>query len=137
MTKRLHTDSKIIFSNPYVVMLEHRSAGDGYLGDNFEYDFQKLTRKVYKQIQGTWGYCKPQSEYIFPEKDSKKPTLSSIAGAFTPIYGMPTVMRSYWVFKDEIDALHFRLMIGEKAMRVYMWPQRYFTIHEVVETDES
>jgi len=131
MTKRLHTDSKIFFPNPYVVMLEH----DKY-EDVEPWHFQKLTRKVYKLIQGTWGYCKPEPEYKFPPEDERRVAITT-PGLFAPIFGMESIYRSYWVFKDEIDALQFRLMIGEKSSHVYMWPKRYFTIHEVVETDES
>ena len=123
MTKFLHTDTLITFTNPYMVMIEHE-------GSDTEPDpreFQKLTRKVYELIRGTWGFSRPQSEYKFPERVNRP----------NPIHDLQIVYRSYWVFKEEIDALQFRLMIGEKAMRVYMWPQRRFTIHEVVETDES
>lgn len=132
MKKKLHIDSKIFFPNPYVVMLEHNSYEDVE-----PWHFQKLTRKVYRLIKGTWGYCKPEPEYKFPEKDEKKsPTLPLLSGKFIPIHNMDSIYRSYWVFKDEIDALQFRLMIGEKSDHVYMWPKRYFTIHEVIETDE-
>lgn len=132
MTKRLHTDSKIFFPNPYVVMLEHG------INEIDDFQFQKLTRRVYKLIQGTWGFSKPQLEYKLPPPDNKKkPMLSAVPTIFIPTYGGEHTYRSYWAFKDEVDALQFRLMIGEKSLHVFMWPPRFFTIHEVAETDES
>jgi hypothetical protein len=133
MTKRLHTGSKIFFPDPYVVMVEHED-----FNDSSTWEFQKLVRKVYRLIQGTWGYCTPLPEYVFPDtKRERKPVLSALPGIFVPTYGGDHIYRSYWVFKDEIDALQFRLMVGDKSLHVHMWPKREFTIHEVVETDES
>jgi hypothetical protein len=141
MTKRLHTRTKIFFPNPYVVRLEYPGATLESAGD----DFRKLCRKAYRLIDGTWGHSKLDYE------QSKK----ADAGPSVPLHIMSPaghqvvninalfqndiefVPRAYFCFKDELDVLQFRLTVEARAIQVKMWPEQYFTIHEVVETDES
>jgi hypothetical protein len=47
-----------------------------------------------------------------------------------------TKIRGYICFADELDALQFRLSISAGSRQVKMWPERWFTIHEVVDVDE-
>jgi len=41
-----------------------------------------------------------------------------------------TYNRGYVAFTDEQDALLFKLKINTTAIRVLIWPERLFTIHE-------
>ncbi len=118
MIRRLHTNVKIFFPNPYVVRLEHDDAAF----DQHPISFMKLTSRVRKVIQGTWGFSRPEFEVV---------------GSPHGVDPWKTICRSYWCFKDEIDALQFRLMLDSRATQVRMWPERVFTIHETVETDEQ
>jgi hypothetical protein len=112
MTKKLYTRIKIPFDNPYVVRLSH----DGATSLESTRSHQKIISRARKLIQGTWGYCSPEYEMVEIGKEQ-----TSI---------------SYWCFQDELDALQFRLMADEKAIRVSMWPEnRLFTIFEVVEDE--
>ena len=124
MSTRIHTNSKIFFSDPYVVRVDFESEA-GYLGSiEHTNEFRKLKSKTYKLIQGTWGWSHPEYEIIEDGSLGK--------GHWSPSVGL---LRSYFCFKDEIDALQFRLMLENKAKQVYMWPERKFTIHEVVESE--
>ena len=115
MIKRLHTRVKIFFPNPYVVRLDH----DDKSGDQELVSFMKLTTRERQLIYGTWGFSRPEYEVV----NSNDP-------------GYKYMCRSYWCFKDEMDALQFKLITEGNAVRVYMWPKKLFTIHEVVEADE-
>ena len=140
-SKLIRTQSKIFFPNPYVVRVE-------YDGNQFDTTtdaaYRKLVRNTYRLIKGTWGH----SALIFEVIRSEDPAISAQAQALTqtqiwaaifssvaPTY---TARRGYFCFKDELDALQFRLSIDTTAIQVVMWPNDVrFTIHEVVETDEQ
>lgn len=95
-------------------------------------DYRKITRQAYKLLKGTWGYCSLEYEQIKLKKVESTPTLSSLFDPDTKI-----VMRGYVCFADELDALQFRLSISTSSQQVKMWPERWFTIHEMVDIDES
>ena len=118
MTKKIHVRTKIFFSNPYVVRIDHNT--DDGLGSTA--GFRKIKTQAYKSIQGTWGWSPPEYEII--KKDDKK-IVNHWAGIFDE-----SILRSYWCFANDLDALQFRLMIGNNASQVYMWPERWFTIYE-------
>jgi hypothetical protein len=132
-SKQLHIGVKIFFENPYVVCLEH--TGFNFPNMNLS-GFRKILKSTRNLIQGTWGYSNPEFETLaLKESDLDANGLPTLASLFTsPEFRL----RSYWVFKDEIDALQFRLSVGETARRVHMWPQdKTFTIYEAEETNES
>lgn len=144
MTKLLHTRSKIFFPDPYVVRMEY---SHDILWDEAAIDYRKVTRNAYKLIHGTWGYSALQSEQIKVKDENVRvcqpyPAFFNginqvqIIGALFDVDWVQ-VSRGYLCFKDELDALQFRLSIDTRAMEVKMWPACWFTIHEVVETDES
>lgn len=105
--KKIHTNVKINSPNPCVIRIESNS--------NI-LSFNDLKKQVYKSVQGTWGYSTPKIE--------------------GDIFDFPIIMISYWCFKDSADALMFRLLAGEKASHVVIWPATTFTIHEEVEFTE-
>ena len=105
--KKIYTNVKINFPNPYVIRIKSNS--------NI-LSFNDLKKQVYKSVQGTWGYSTPTLE--------------------GNIFDFPIIMTSYWCFKDKTDALMFTLLAGEKASRVLIWPATTFTIHEEVEFAE-
>jgi hypothetical protein len=115
--KKIHSNVKIFFANPYVVRVTHEQEEP-----NAELEFGKLTRKIYKLIHGTYGHTK-----LLYEEDKGDPFSLNSLFVYNP------VRRSYWCFKDEQDALQFRLMVGNSATRVHMWPECLFTIHEIIE----
>lgn len=136
MTKKLYTRIKIPFDNPYVVRLSH----DGATSLESTRSHQKIISRARKLIQGTWGYCSPEYEMVVIGKEQtsirthSNPTLSHLLSLFSS--DCEQIFRSYWCFQDELDALQFRLMTDEKAIRVSMWPEnRLFTIFEVVEDE--
>jgi hypothetical protein len=142
--KRLHPRSKIFFSRPYVVRVEYPA---DIMMEQAESDYRKLTRRAYRLIKGTWGYCPLEPELVKVKDEFNHPTPPGpshfagmapgvmIASLFDSDYQHRT--RGYLCFADELDALQFRLAISTTARQVFMWPERWFTIHEVVETDES
>jgi len=144
MTKLLHTRTKIFFPDPYVVRMEY---GADTTMDSAESDYRKVTRNAYKLIQGTWGYTKLEYEQSQTKNDHNHVAppgpnhfngmnQAQILGTlFSPDWSH--VLRGYLCFKDELDALQFRLSIDTRAIQVRMWPSRWFTIHEVVEENES
>jgi hypothetical protein len=111
-------------------------------------EFTKSTRKAYRLISGTWGYSTLEYEVAQVKNDHNHVAGPGpnhfngmnnnqvIVSLLDPDYKqMP---RAYLCFEDELDALQYRLSMGSvKATHVVMWPTRKFTIHEVVETDES
>lgn len=140
MTKRLHTQTKIFFSNPYVVRLEFSGQTVESVGD----EFRKICRRAYKCIGGTWGHSKLEYENVSTGGEPPPPlhvigpngiAQVNIAALFNT--GMEMIPRAYFCFKDELDVLQFKLSVDARAIQVKMWPERWFTIHEVVETDES
>lgn len=146
MTRLLHSRSKIFFTNPYVVRMEYLMTYQS--SDMIEADYRKVTRNAYKLIRGTWGYSALDYEVIKVKDDYEQANppgaqhfngmshQQMIASLFDPDW--VNVMRGYICFKHEEDALQFRLTIDARARQVVMWPEKtLFTIHEVVETDES
>ena len=141
--KLLHTRTKIFFPDPYVVRMEYSHE---ISMDQAEADYRKVTRNAYRLIHGTWGYSKLEYEQVQVKDEhghrappgpahfngmNQQQVLSSLFNT-----DWAHVMRGYLCFKDELDALQFRLSIDTRAMQVNMWPTRWFTIHEMVETDE-
>jgi len=141
--KRLHLRTKIFFPGPYVVRMEYPAE---ISLEDAEKDYRKLTRRAYRLIGGTWGYCPLELEIVKVKDEFNHPAPPGpghftgmppgmqIASLFDPDYQQR--IRGYLCFKDELDALQFRLTISTAAIQVLMWPERWFTIHEVVETDE-
>ena len=116
MTRRLHTLSKIFFDNPYVVRVEYTGGPIG-INDAFEKHYNSLCKKIYTLMEGTWGHS-PLICDVFTEDD--------LSIRFT--------VRGYFIFKDEMDALQFRLSCDITNVRLLMWPSKLkFTIHEFVE----
>lgn len=142
--KQLHTRTKIFFPNPYVVRVEYPVE---MMAEKAASEYRKVTRKAYRLITGTWGYCHLEPELVKVKDEFNHPTPPGpsyfsglapgvvIASLFDPDYQHR--IRGYLCFADELDALQFRLTVSETAVHVLMWPERWFTIHEVVETDES
>jgi hypothetical protein len=113
-----------------------------------EADYRKVTRNAYRLIRGTWGYSPLEHEVIQIKNDhghTAPPGASHFNGMsqqqilatlFDPDW--QSVRRGYLCFKDEMDALQFRLTIDARAIQVVMWPNNItFTIHEITETDEQ
>lgn len=104
----------MILPNPYMVRFDHPSDCDIS-------EFRETLKRTRNVMCESWGYSDPA-----PEGDYE-----TFGKAGTP------VSRSYWVFTNDMDALHFRLTIGERARRVTIWPvSRKFTIYEFSESDE-
>jgi len=136
--KHLRTKSKIFFPDPYVVRVEY---GSEYTEATAYDEYKKLTRLTYKTIQGTWGYSDLQYEVVRAKGNNPSPAITPAHNAGLIINTMgddfQVRYRGYFCFKDEIDALQFRLSLSTIALQVYLIPQKtLFTIHEVVE-DES
>jgi hypothetical protein len=117
MTKQLYTGAKIPFDKPYVLLLDHDTADLA--------DFSKILKSARSNITGSWGHSYPEQETLWSHIQDRSPGM------------YPTLefrTRSYWVFRDEIDALQFRLSVKE-SIHVHMWPSRTkFTVYIV--TDE-
>ena len=138
MVKLLHTKVKIPFANPYVVRVQY---GDSITYEDAVMSHRKIMRNAYKLMQGTWGYSNLDYEQISTVGEQAAPMVwTPAAGGGPPLVsynpGYSFALRAYVVFKDEMDALQFRLSIDNNSRQVKMWPERWFTIHEVVETDE-
>lgn len=138
--KRLHTESKIFFSNPYMIRVQYGT------DINFEdclNKYRDITRRAYKLTEGTWGFSQLTFETIKVEQKNAPPLpVLSINGMnqntiLNSLFDsdLITVPRGYICFKDEADALQFRLSVDATSRQVYMWPQIKFTIHEYVEDD--
>ena len=112
--KRIRTDSKIFFPDPYVVRIEY---SDPFY-TNAEKEYNKITRQAYKLFKGTWGYSNLGIEqFKAPDSDDYQVRL-----------------RAYLCFAETGDALQFRLT--HDSIRVLMWPSACrFTIHQVIEID--
>ena len=119
MSRKIHTRTKIFFKNPYVVRVEY--AESGYQEATVEYS--KLTRKTYRLMQGTWGHTTLEHELTR--------NIFSAGNALDDTYDYGK-LRGYFCFQDEDDALQFRLSIDATAIKVNMWPERWFTVHEVI-----
>ncbi len=109
MTRKLHTRTKIFFPDAYVIRVDHPEIGWTH-ASGYPSSFNVIRHRAYKLIGGTWGYTTPNFEFLSDQN---------------------VVSRSYWCFRDEEDALQFRLMIGNNTTRVYLWPEKFFTIHEI------
>lgn len=140
IVKRLHTNSKIFFPDPYMVRVEFADTGM----DDANLQYRKITRSAYKLLKGTWGYSNLEMEvWQIDSQDQSDISLTALAhnqtqltaSLFTANY--ISVLRAYVCFAEEADALQFRLSISAKSRHVKMWPKKEFTIHEVVEVDES
>jgi hypothetical protein len=142
--KQLHTNTKIFFPNPHVIRLDHED--DNGLTGNVPASFKKLLKDARNTFSTTWGFCYPEHEMVKVKNDFGQqhppgsvqhnhgvPLHVQVASLFNPDWNF--VARSYWCFKDELDALQFRLMAG-KTLKMRMWPSRMFTIYEITE-DES
>jgi hypothetical protein len=117
MTRRLHTRSGIFFNNPYVVRVDY---ADGSINDNAEFEkhYHTLCKKTYALTDDTWG-CSPLVTSVDVGDDN-------ISVRYT--------VRGYFVFKNKIDALQFKLSCDITNIRVHMWPSKLeFTIHEFIE----
>lgn len=139
ITKLLHTRTKIFFSNPYVVRIEYK---DNQSESDIRTDYRKITRNAYKLITGTWGYSELEHEFITPRSPNPALLAGSNGTSMNQVLWALSddsifVYRGYFCFKDELDALQFRLTIDTRAIQVKMWPTLWFTIHEIVEIDES
>ena len=131
-SKRLRTRTKIFFPNPHVVRLDYEDASI----IEAEAAFRKIIRSAYRLIEGTWGYSELRYEFVGMKAGDFSPTIvfNGIShSSFNETTHMP---RGYLCFENELDALQFRLSISTKAFHVKLWPACWFTIHEVVETDE-
>jgi hypothetical protein len=127
MTRKLHTRTKIFFENPYVIRVDHEENPNLLFTQPLPKSFSDLRSRAYKLIQGTWGFSRPQIE-----------TQQEDNGILTSLFNGRMVIRSYWCFRNDIDALQFRLMVGNNAKQIHLWPSSiWFTIHEVVESNES
>jgi len=139
ITKRLYTNSKIFFPNPYMVRVEF----SGEIIEVANAEYRKIIRSAYKLLKGTWGYSALEYEtWQIPNKSEPKsiqissnPVVTILASLFDSDY--ITRLRGYICFADEVDALQFRLSLSVQSKQVTMWPKREFTIHEVIESDES
>lgn len=139
MTKKLHTRTKIFFRDPYVVRVEY---GGDIPDSDAQASYRKLTRRTYKEIQGTWGYSPLEYEQTHARQEPQIVTTAGFNGAnvnliIQSLFDNGFVLRGYFCFKDEMDALQFRLSIDTTSRQVKMWPERWFTIHELEETDET
>lgn len=117
MAKLLHTNSNIFFEDPYMVRVEYKENPVPTGQTPGELDYSNIVKKTRSTIQGTWGYS--------PLKFEVSSELLNNTG-----FAMPP-LRGYFCFKDEIDALQFRLTVSAESVRVFMWPRRKFTIYEV------
>lgn len=141
MTRRLHTNSKIFFKDPYVLRLD-------YSPDIVDVDsnYRTLIRRAYRLMQGTWGYsiifrehAKIKNDYnqTFPPGPNHFKGMAQnlvISSLFNPDWVL--IPRAYLCFEDKDDALQFRLSVAESALHVKIWPSCLFTIHEVLKDGE-
>ena len=132
MTKRLFTQSKIYFNNPYVVRVDHEDAVGFAWGELESVSYRTLVKQIRNSIHGTWGYSKQIMEQT-PVDSAANISFNNVFGTMATSYSK-SIICSYWCFKDEMDALQFRLTIGNNARQVLMWPDRIrFTIYELIE----
>ena len=131
--KLVHTRTKIFFPNPYVVRVEYSKE---IPDTQAEANFRNTVRNTYRLIQGTWGHSSLHIEW--DEKFTIPPNVLNLIQIginqqrVIMAQTNETALRGYFCFEDESDALQFRLSINVTAIQVKMWPERWFTIHEVV-----
>lgn len=130
MKRLVHVNKKIFFPNPYVVRVSY-----GSNPGNAPSEHIKITRSTYRLIKGTWGAGNLTEEVIQGEIDKISPQPNNNGWLIASIFNSNwrTEWCAYFCFKDEIDALQFRLGIPEGAKHVKMWPKQLFTIHEVID----
>lgn len=93
-----------VMSSPIVYSL----ASDGMA----EPEFLKALRSVSKTIKGSWAYS---TDHIQTKIDSS--------------FNVNTVIRRYFAFESEIDAMQFTLTF-DTSQRAYIWPKSVrFTAH--------
>lgn len=131
--KKIHTESKLFFSNPTVVRVKFPD--EAYSLATLK--LSEITRKTYKLIHGTWGHTKVFTEFVGTKRESAF-TITLPGGSVTlpPTEFPDMALRAYFAFKDEVDALQF-LLYFENAKIVTMWPRKTFTIHEYIESDQQ
>jgi hypothetical protein len=130
VTKKLYTKSKIFFLDPYVVMVEYK---DTTLDMALRLH-QTAMRTANKCIHGTWGYTTISEELVQLAPDNK------VKNSMSWLFGNDAMMvcRAYVCFKNEIDALQFRLSLNTSAHQVLMWPSNAtFTIFEHTEVSDD
>lgn len=144
MIKRYHGNTKIFFPNPYVLRV---SLSRDMTDAQAETKLGELRRRTHRLIRGTWGYSSVSTETVQVKNDHGHPTPPGpwhYAGMSPNLVIVPSIVpdfsfekRVYFCFKDEADALQFKLSLDSNAVHVHMWPSELrFVIHEVVE-DES
>ena len=117
--------SRMFLKDPYVVRVVHPESptpSNVNLGE-----FRKMLKVAKSQITDTWGYSNPRFETI------KSDAVQAVAFNGQQMNWLNPIDRchSYWVFTNEMDALQFRLTVGDNAMQMHMWPQSVrFTITE-------
>ena len=125
MKYKLHIASRMFLSDPYVVRVKHPESVS-YENQNLT-EFRRLLRTAKLMIRDTWGYSNPQFEII------KSDSIQAVAfnGQVIPWLNPVSECHSYWIFTNEMDALQFRLTIGENALQMHMWPKNIkYTITE-------
>jgi hypothetical protein len=123
MTYKLHIASRMFLTDPYVVRVKHPESVS-YENQNLN-EFRKMLKLAKAQITDTWGYSNPIFEIV------------KTAGEVVVLFGTISIdvpveeCHSYWVFTNEMDALQFRLTVGENALQMHMWPKNIkYTIYE-------
>ena len=109
--KRLHVNSKIFFSNPTVIRVEYDC---NKMSDvEIRAAHRKQCRDTFNIIRGTWGHSHLLCEHKQVHSTDE------------------IVRRSYFCFRDDSDALQFRLAAILPTFNVKLWPKILFTIHEL------
>jgi hypothetical protein len=113
----------MFLTDPYVVRVKHPESVS-YENQNLN-EFRKMLKLAKAQITDTWGYSNPIFEIV------------KTAGEVVVLFGTISIdvpveeCHSYWVFTNEMDALQFRLTVGENALQMHMWPKNIkYTIYE-------
>lgn len=131
MAKKIHINSKMFLSAPYIVRVEHGE----FNGLNMDLvEFYKILRKTRSTTFATWGYSHPSPESIsLGLEDPAADWISKLCHN-----NSVNLLRSYWVFEDDSDALQFRLGLSRKALQVFMWPKdKQFTMYEYTSYQQS
>ena len=133
MKHKIHIASRMFLTDPYVVRVKHPESVS-YDNQNLT-EFRKLLKTAKSQITDTWGYSNPVFETI---KSDHEPGMA-VNGIQTTQWFMPLKeCHSYWVFTNEMDALQFRLTVGENAIQMHMWPNNIqYTITEYFEDSDT
>ena len=128
--KKLHLNKKIFFENPRVLQVQF----DGRMNyDNVKIEYRKLCFQTHKKMIGTWGYSDLRIEHL--GKAPETVTVQGFNGTSTPgyvFYDVDVFYRGYVCFKEETDLLFFKLYSTAPTKLVKIWPETFFTIHEVI-----